>query len=353
MADENIHFKEWGVARNVLKEFDDRIHELRKLGFSLLTALIAAETFLTPMSPLSEVGEAGIPDSTKLGVLLITLLLIVTLRMIEKSYQLYQKCSAERAQILERSLNLELTEIISDRHRDNNISTLITITYSMFALGVLILGYFILSQNDLAKIVLYLGTLGTLGWLFFLQILPLGYKHGPLDWTIDPLECHPGDKVKLTVTKLKKGFWDKPIELTGDIWEIKLQGSEETTKSISVETEDDTDNSNPQEPKDGTDNPEPQETNKSILLKAGESFIRLWDTTDTDVGIYEVYPRHPRNREKLYRKIIITEEKKPIVPDIKPIIKEDTTKVVSHADKTGTNQDFKARAQDAAAKEEE
>jgi len=67
--EENVNFKEWEVARNVLKEFDDRIHDLRKYGFSFLTALLAAEALLIP-GPIAEAaGKAGIPDLIKLAVL--------------------------------------------------------------------------------------------------------------------------------------------------------------------------------------------------------------------------------------------------------------------------------------------
>ena len=41
------------------------------------------------------------------------------------------------------------------------------------------------------------------------------------------------------------------------------------------------------------------------------------------------------------------------MPKKKPMTKEDAARIQSHADKTGKNQDFKARAQRAAAKKEE
>jgi hypothetical protein len=43
---DNLFLEEWKQARDVLKSFDDRIHDLRKYGFTFITGLMAVEGIL-------------------------------------------------------------------------------------------------------------------------------------------------------------------------------------------------------------------------------------------------------------------------------------------------------------------
>lgn len=220
----DIIYKEWESCRNVLKEFDDRIHDIRKYGFTFLTALIAAESLIIPESSFIGKGSPGIPDNIKLGILGVTLLLILTMRVIEKNYQLYQICSAQRAQVLERSLNLELTEIISDRHRKKHIPTLVTSIYILFTLGTGLLGYTILSPNYQLANVLLIGMFGVVGCLILIQSFDLRYDRGYIDWTIDKVVYNQGEKVRITVTNINENDEDLPIKLgPGVVWTIETQ----------------------------------------------------------------------------------------------------------------------------------
>ena len=74
---DDLIYKEWESCRNVLKEFDTRIHEIRKYGFTFLTALIAAESILIPESAFIGTGAAGMPDYIKLGIFGVTLFLFL------------------------------------------------------------------------------------------------------------------------------------------------------------------------------------------------------------------------------------------------------------------------------------
>ena len=55
-------------------------------------------------------GKLSISDFTKLVILLVILILIIALWLIEGNYKLFIKYASERARVLERSLNLKLTE---------------------------------------------------------------------------------------------------------------------------------------------------------------------------------------------------------------------------------------------------
>jgi len=174
-----MHLEEWKKCRDVLKEFDERIHDLRKYGFSFLTALLTAESFLIP-GYLNGSADKILPDSIKLAVLGVTLLLIIALRLIERNYQLFIKCAAQRSRIIERSINFELTEIITQRHRAENIKKYELRIYYAFTLGVFALGFATLYTNILALVGLVFFT--------FLSLYVL--------WLIKGFELEPKSKSK-------------------------------------------------------------------------------------------------------------------------------------------------------------
>src|SRR5713226_2547591 len=107
-AGSDCGFQEWQEARNIIARFDNNLHDLRKFGFSFITALLTANAILT--TTLS----SSAPGYVKLGVLLITLGLFVALRQLDQHYRLFQGAAVRRSIILERRLNVELTEEITN-----------------------------------------------------------------------------------------------------------------------------------------------------------------------------------------------------------------------------------------------
>lgn len=226
--------KEWESCRDVLGKFDDRIHDLRKIGFTFLTALLTAQSLLIP----SNVGTTPLPSAIKLTVMVATLLLVVTLRLLEKNYELFQKAAATRAMILERTLNIEVTETISDRSRSDHFSFFVTVVYFGFALAAGILGYFILLPSYELNEVLYLGfqlwrvrvlllfVAITIISLFVIGRQGLNFTHKwknvQVDWTFDRLECKKDEWVRITLTNLNE---KNPVSFErGDfVWEIKCE----------------------------------------------------------------------------------------------------------------------------------
>jgi hypothetical protein len=91
--------EEWNQTREVLELFDDRIHDLRKYGFSFITGIMALQGFLLPFVPASPSREAsGLPDAAKFSALLATTFLIIAIRWFDGHYQGFQHGAAIRSQ---------------------------------------------------------------------------------------------------------------------------------------------------------------------------------------------------------------------------------------------------------------
>jgi hypothetical protein len=70
-------------ARDILKTFDNRIHDLRKYGFPFVTGLMTMETYPISCIPSTPSSQASrIPDAAKFRTLIETTLLIISLRWV-------------------------------------------------------------------------------------------------------------------------------------------------------------------------------------------------------------------------------------------------------------------------------
>jgi len=199
-GDSNIE-KELEQARDSLKAFDDRLHDIRKYGFSFITALLAAQSILIPAVDSGSAGSSSISDFVKLGVLSVTLLLLVALRVLEYMYMSFNEATATRARVIERRLNMELTEVITARFRWAKLGLWAICLYIFFALGVLGVGFFVLPLDY--EIVLVFFTAMVIAAILELREVQLDFTaHGTEDWTIDKLQCKVGESVGLTLTNL-------------------------------------------------------------------------------------------------------------------------------------------------------
>jgi hypothetical protein len=232
--------KEWDKAREILRDYDERLHDLRKFGFSFVTALLTVGAFATNAitSTLTDSAAQGtanataaqaassqssIPELFNLGIFIVTLILIVALHYFDKNYRVFQQAACTRAMVIERKLNLELTEIIKDRYGRGRIIQNILTVYLLFMAGVGILGGCILFPDW--NLIYWLSgcTIVAMGFLVFEDTLKLDYKKqgiNPLqeDWTISPLECTPQDELRVTLNNL--GNVPITIEEGGLIWKI-------------------------------------------------------------------------------------------------------------------------------------
>lgn len=282
------HMEEWGKVRDAFSGFDERLHDLRKFGFSFLTALLAAETIFIP----GTAGSPGVPGFTKLSLFGVTLLLIVAVRFIERNYQLVLQGLAIRGKILERELDLELTETISIRHRIQHSAWYESGLYVALSLGSLGLGGAILYPDlQLIGVLLALWAI-TVTVLVFIALRELHMPYGWVDWTVVPLEVTVGEPVRITLTNLDR---EERYELApGTVWKVASQeGTEVHSEAIQA----------------------------PIRLSPDDTHIWTWDTSDVPPGIYRVFPVSYRYEERflrepvkvgptfdrsLYRKVIVT-----------------------------------------------
>jgi len=238
MADDDVnHFlKEWEATRDVLKTFDGYLHDLRKYGFSFITALLTGSAILFTTwirKPIFD--DAGVlivegelfPEHVKAAILAVTLFLILGLFMIDVYYRFFQKTANIRSRILEKVLNIELSDSITQRYNSSIINQyLVSGVYCIFILGVLSLGISVLSNS------LFWLSLIVLGSLLAVMVLSLGassrffyfihYDYGLMDWILDRLECGVGDEVRVIMTNIG----DKPIRISANkaTWSLSKEG---------------------------------------------------------------------------------------------------------------------------------
>ena len=117
--------KEWEKARELIKDYDNRLHDLRKFGFSFITGLLTIGSLVTQTiargvttNNIEITGESTeiIAGPFNLGVFIITIMLIVALHLFDKNYRVFQEAANTRIKVLERKLNLELSEAVTVRY---------------------------------------------------------------------------------------------------------------------------------------------------------------------------------------------------------------------------------------------
>jgi hypothetical protein len=139
--------------------------------------------------------------------------LILALHLIDKSYRVFQKATATRALVLERKLNIELSETIAERHRSERLEYYVSAIYILFVLSVVLLARFSINMQEVGLVVpLGLGLLALLVIAICTGItfgFNLAYKYGySEDWTISPLECSTKGTIEFKVTLSNLG---KPV----------------------------------------------------------------------------------------------------------------------------------------------
>ena len=205
--------KEWDKCRDFLVKFDDHIHDLRHYGTGFITALLAAEAILLP----SATGKGAIAV-VKMTVIVITLVLIFTLRLTERNYELFQQASSVRAEAIERLLGLDLTGGISETFSMDRMGILVNVQYALLALGTGALGYAILQpilwpiriQSESAAIVIIATLLAILMIMGIRHIVPLKER---AYWSFDRRTLYRGESLRVTLTNISK----RRVKLKPDI----------------------------------------------------------------------------------------------------------------------------------------
>ncbi len=271
--EKKVALSEWQTARDMIKAYDDRTHDLWKYGFGFITALLAAQSLLLPSlsggsgTPLN---TSAIPDVVKLGVLSVTLVLIVFLRQVEKIYQLSQKLANSRALILERQLNVELSDTITSGYETYRMPWRIFVVYFGFVIAVAFLGFFILS-TAFDKFLLLEFSLFAIVFLLWIEVSGLHYRRIEKgDWSFDKIDPVQGDIVRITLTNVSEERGDDIVIPKGAaafgtrLVESAFGPAKKPTIKYAAE---------------------------DIRIFAGHDYHTwFWDTSSATPGSYEVYP---------------------------------------------------------------
>jgi len=255
--------EEWKEARGILSRFDENLHDLRKYGFTFLAALFTIDA-------LQKLVSKDITDNIRLGLIAITIAFIVTLRLLDHDYQQFQSAASIRARILERMLNIEVTETISEKYKRDKLYNWNLGVYIGFVIIALFIGLMILPYGMYWLVASGFAFVGIV--LIFIIKYSKNLKvnlhhHGTElkeDWTIDRVSCKQGEKVRITITNL-----DEKNELIIPSGKIVCDiRNEENTVS------------------------HPQLSANGISIPPGGNYSWLWDTSNVAPDtIYRIVPR--------------------------------------------------------------
>jgi hypothetical protein len=161
---------EWEECRRSIDRFDKILVDLRKTGFSFLTAIIGAtaiwlgQASLIPSVTASISGVGGVGKSANIlvGVHAVIMLLILALYVVDRSHQVWLHVAVKRAKCCEEHLGFNLTTSISKQ------------------LGA--------GTADRIGFILYLVLLLAASFIFVEGIKPLSRFHELIEILLDPAE---------------------------------------------------------------------------------------------------------------------------------------------------------------------
>lgn len=222
----NTFLKEWEESRSVLKTFDDRLHDIRKYGFSFITAFLTATTILFEryiVDPSTGFTGEVFPESIKATILGVTLLLILGLYILDRNYRVFQKAASTRINVLEKLLNIELSDVITQRYRKSLVEAFMTVVYLCFVAGVGLLGLAVLS-NSLIYLLTATLIVGLVILILSIDFFVVKFRYGMIDWILDKLECKQGDEVRIILTNLSgKDFPKEALAEEVVMWKFVKQ----------------------------------------------------------------------------------------------------------------------------------
>jgi hypothetical protein len=164
---------EWKAARDVIGKFDDRIDNLRKNGFTFITGLLTAQSLLESNLMLGTPNSATntVLPSVKVAVVTATLILIIALRLLDRSYIVQQRAAINRAMMIEKFLNIELTKTIFDAYHRRDLWIIIPILYGLFAIAAGILGCFLITGFSWAEYWIVVATVVAFILILLIQLI--------------------------------------------------------------------------------------------------------------------------------------------------------------------------------------
>ena len=259
--------EEWKEARAVIARFDENLHDLRKYGFSFVTALLAANGLF------SVSGASTVSAGVKASVLVVTMGLIVTLKLLDTHYRRFQRAAATRGRILEDRLNLDLTTDLSLLYKLQRWWRYAQYLYYGFLVLTTLLGLAILwNEWYLFALVVIAAVLS----LLLIRFINSEKEDTELeDWSLDRKIVTKGTPVRITYTNLNGKDRCEPSNLQL-LWKV----IEEPEMS----------------------NPEYRFDEKivktNVQLKYFENYDWLWETENKKPGLYEILMSSIRTNRK-------------------------------------------------------
>lgn len=133
--DYNNYSDEWKACRDTADKFDSVLFDLRKYGFSILTGLTTAGSFL---------GFSGPAKVLQIGVIVVTMALIMVLYWLDIYYQSLLYGASFRARFLEIfRLKRALSIYTAAFYGASRTGRILHFLYVGFLLGLFILGLFV------------------------------------------------------------------------------------------------------------------------------------------------------------------------------------------------------------------
>jgi len=197
---------------DVIDKFDETLLGLRKYGFSFLTGLITASSFLG----LSNVVNNSL---VQIAIIVVTMILVVVLYWLDIYYQNVLTGAILRSQFLGTfRLNMRLSSYISSYYSNSSVGSMLHWLYLGFLVGLLVLGFYVLDTANLT------GKFGVslLAAFFISLFIVIGIW---LKW--DRKRYHKYDKVTKLYENLKGKVRAKQISAD--------EAEEEVTELLSVE----------------------------------------------------------------------------------------------------------------------
>ena len=184
-------WKEWSKAREIIDSCETRVQEARKVGFSLVSALLTAGSLLG--GKLDEVTQsrAALPFS------ITCLALLVGIAVTEKQAMITLSAAATRCRFLEALSSVELTEAISHRFGMDRWHGYTLVFYALFGLAAALIGL-ALSTGEITSLAILAFSFTYFAVLTRLYTLRPRSGPGP-DLFLDRVECRVGEYITIAV----------------------------------------------------------------------------------------------------------------------------------------------------------
>jgi len=229
---------------------------LRKYGFGFITALLAANGLI------SEGGTSVVPASVKAGILIATMGLIVTLKLLDTHYRMFVKAASIRGRILEDRLNLDITNDISFLNNLEHWWRYVQALYYGFVILTVFLGFAILWSSALLLSMMLVAALASGMLIYFINVQPI--TTALEDWSVDRKIVSKGTPVRITYTNLNSGDTHKYPGTFKLSWKIKHYPAMAETAPV------------------------PGASPVEVQLSYFENYDWLWETEKVDTGLYEL-----------------------------------------------------------------